>query len=293
MQAVQQAASLSGVVAVSMGWSTSEFFGETQDDSNFKAPVTNTGSPGTPTSPPIPNPNVTFVAATGTVGSPQGTGYPAFSPNVLAVGGTTLTPDSSTSRGYDETPWSGFFYGTAYGTSGQEKLPAYQQFAAGQLGIGNARINANVSFAADPGTIANPTGVAVYDVLNGGNGPNATPWFNVGGTSVGTPPGRGSSQLRTNSATHRWTARQTLPILYYDVYGSYPSSTSYFNDFYNVTSAVPAAGYNEQAGLGTPIANNLIGDLAGNSHAFVAVTSITTDGAPTRPPPQAAMSTMT
>ena len=43
---------------------------------------------------PSGHPGVTFVASTGDSGAPGG--FPAFSPNVVAVGGTTLTINAST-----------------------------------------------------------------------------------------------------------------------------------------------------------------------------------------------------
>ena len=64
----------SGVVAVSMSWGGGEFSGETSYDSYFTTPSGHGG--------------VTFVASSGDSGSPVG--YPAISPNVLSVGGTTL-----------------------------------------------------------------------------------------------------------------------------------------------------------------------------------------------------------
>ena len=49
-------------------------------------------------------PGVAVVASTGDVG--YGVQFPAASPKVIAVGGTTLTPDSS-DRGWSETAWAG------------------------------------------------------------------------------------------------------------------------------------------------------------------------------------------
>ena len=56
---------------VSMSWGSSEFSGETSDDSYFNAP------------------GVAFVVASGDTGAPAE--WPAASPNVLGVGGTSLT----------------------------------------------------------------------------------------------------------------------------------------------------------------------------------------------------------
>ena len=73
-----------------MSYSGGEFSDETTDDSLYTTPADHT--------------NVTFLAATGDYGEPSG--YPAYSPNVVAVGGTTLTTDSSGDY-LGEVGWSG------------------------------------------------------------------------------------------------------------------------------------------------------------------------------------------
>src|SRR5579864_1763397 len=67
------------VTVVSLSFGGDEFSGENSSDSLFTTPAGHRG--------------VTFLASTGDTGAPGG--YPAFSPNVVAVGGTTLTVDSS------------------------------------------------------------------------------------------------------------------------------------------------------------------------------------------------------
>ncbi len=78
--AVSYASNLAGVSVVSMSWGTSEFSGETQYNSVFTTPAGHE--------------NVTFVAASGDSGSYYGPDYPSVSPDVLAVGGTTLSVSS-------------------------------------------------------------------------------------------------------------------------------------------------------------------------------------------------------
>jgi subtilase family serine protease len=79
--AVATAAATPGVSVISMSFGG----GETSSDPNNNAIYTT----------PAGHQGVTFVAATGDSGSPGG--YPAYSPNVLAVGGTNLqlNPDNS------------------------------------------------------------------------------------------------------------------------------------------------------------------------------------------------------
>jgi subtilase family serine protease len=89
-----------GVVAVSMSWGGPESSGETSLDSHFATPSGHIGGSGLAG-------GVTFVASSGDYGAIPNpySGYPACSPNVLTVGGTTLTLDSAGNR-VGETGWS-------------------------------------------------------------------------------------------------------------------------------------------------------------------------------------------
>jgi hypothetical protein len=82
------AAKLPGVSVVSNSWGGGESSGDSSSNSVFTTPTGHTG--------------VTFLAATGDSGAPGG--YPAYSPNVVAIGGTQLTL-SSNAYG-SETTWS-------------------------------------------------------------------------------------------------------------------------------------------------------------------------------------------
>jgi hypothetical protein len=230
------AAGLPGVSVVSMSWTAagsngapSEFSGETSYDSYFTTPSGHQG--------------VTFLGATGDQGAPGG--YPAYSPNVVAVGGTTLQLNASDAI-QSEAAWSG----SGGGISPYEAEPAYQQ---GVQSTGHRTVP-DVAFDADPNT-----GVAVYDSFN------ASGWEQIGGTSLATPcwagliaianQGRGLQGLATlNSSTN---PTQTLTALY-----SLPSS-----DFHDITSGSngtysAGAGYDLVTGLGSPVANLLVPALA-------------------------------
>jgi carboxypeptidase family protein len=111
------------------------------------------------------HPGVVITAAAGDSG--YGALYPAASPYVTSVGGTTLVADATTARGWDESAWSG----TGSGCSAYEPKPAWQV----DTGCAN-RTTADVSAVADP-----DTGVAVYDTYQSGG------WSVFGGTSVATP----------------------------------------------------------------------------------------------------------
>jgi subtilase family serine protease len=118
-------------------------------------------------------PGVSFFFASGD--NPTPTQYPAASPNVVAVGGTTL---KFTDKGVKETGWSKTGGGCSpyeVASPAQAALSTYAQVnCAGQAAT------PDVSFVADPAT-----GVAVYDSTPDEN--NLVGWFKVGGTSVATP----------------------------------------------------------------------------------------------------------
>ena len=141
---------------VSNSWGASEFSGETSDDSSFVKS------------------GVSFFVAAGDAGLPAE--YPSSSPNVVSVGGTTLTFDSSGNL-VSETGWSSGGGGcSAYenATAAQAGFSGY-----GQVSCAGKRATPDVALDADPNS-----GVAVYDSTpyNGQSG-----WYTVGGTSASTP----------------------------------------------------------------------------------------------------------
>jgi subtilase family serine protease len=139
------AAALTGVAAIGNSYGVAESQQETQWDGFFH------------------HPGVAVVAASGDGG--YGTGYPAASPHVTAVGGTTLRRDGSP-RGWSEAPWSG----ASSGCSRFEPKPSWQH----DPGCARRTI-ADVSAVADP-----TTGVAMYDSYQGPG------WVMAGGTSAAT-----------------------------------------------------------------------------------------------------------
>ena len=164
-----------------MSWDTTEASGETSVDSYLDATSTSTGAP------------ILYTASAGDSG--HGAEYPAASPNVIGVGGTTLNGCSGTSCAdfTSETAWSD----SGGGISAYEKIPAYQSAYGGPVsdessgGIsaltGGQRAIPDVSFDANP-----DTGVSVYDSTAY---ESQSGWFTLGGTSVGAPelgrdPGR-------------------------------------------------------------------------------------------------------
>ena len=151
------AAAFPGVSVVSNSWGGGEYSTETQDDSTYF--LTPSGHQG-----------VTFLASTGDDGTPAG--YPSYSSDVVAVGGTNLQIQADGTY-ISESAWSD----TGGGISQYETLPTFQ---SGINGVNQASTtNRNVpDVAAD----ADPaTGVWVLDTYSGG-------WAGgVGGTSLACP----------------------------------------------------------------------------------------------------------
>ena len=152
ISAVNYARKQPGVVAVSMSWGGAEFSSETAYDSTFTTPSGHGG--------------VVFVASSGDSGA--GTEWPAVSPNVLAVGGTSLTITTQNAWG-GETAWSD----SGGGRSLYEAEPAFQRAAQAS----GKRTTPDVAYDANPNT-----GVYVYDTVPDSAGD--TGWFSYGGTSA-------------------------------------------------------------------------------------------------------------
>ncbi len=240
------ATSQSNVSVVSMSWGNKEStVTDTQFDSDFLTPSGHQG--------------ITFLASTGDTGSPGE--YPAFSPNVVAVGGTSLTLNGSGGYG-SETVWeTSTSESTGGGTSTQEPQPTYQEAVvpSSDSNGGENRAEPDVAFDADPNT-----GVAIVDSFDNGT---TDPWFDgtIGGTSFGTPAwaaliaiadqGRVADGLGTlNGLT------QTLPALY-----TMPSTN--FHDITTGTNGTFSAtvGYDLVTGRGTPMAAPIVSYLDGFS----------------------------
>jgi subtilase family serine protease len=196
---------------ISMSWGGGEFPGETAVDHVF----TTSG--------------VVYFASTGDAPSTQ---YPSVSPNVVAVGGTTLSRDPVKGNFIFENTWQS----TGGGISLFESRPTYQKGIAAL--VGDHRGVPDI--AAD----ANPfTGVWVFNSSLFGVGE----WFILGGTSVASPVWAGITNA-AGSFSASSTAQLTM------LYGD-PAS-----DFNDITVGVcgpymgyaAAAGWDVCSGLGSP-----------------------------------------
>lgn len=223
MAAVDKAVQLN-VSVVSMSWGGREFSSESTYDSHFNKP------------------GVTFFASSGDSGT--GPDYPAVSPYVISVGGTTANMGSDGTY-IGETAWSG----SGGGLSLYEPIPAAQQpyLSSSQRG------DPDVAYIADPNT-----GFPVYDSYGyfGQKG-----WFEVGGTSAGAPQW---AALFAIADTQRSTPLTGLnPV--YNV-----ANTLYSSSFHDITVGTNGTcgsvctagpGYDLVTGLGSPVGQNLISAL--------------------------------
>src|SRR5947209_4048120 len=153
-----------GVTAISMSFGSNEDSTEVQFNPNFTTPSGHAG--------------ITFFASSGDSGA-HGYGtssfivsYPASAPNVVGVGGTTVTLGSGNTYG-SETAWGG----SGGGISTIDAQPSYQHGVVTQST--SFRTVPDVAFDADPNS-----GVSVYDSYDYGT---STPWIKVGGTSLASP----------------------------------------------------------------------------------------------------------
>ncbi len=151
-------------------------------------------------------PGVVYFASTGDA---PGVEYPAASPNVVAVGGTTLSRDPVSGSFLNENVWQI----AGGGPSAFEALPGYQ------TSVPILKVRGTPDVAAD----ANPnTGVFVLDNFTGTSTPCGSPpcWYIVGGTSLASPLWGGIVNA-SNTFAGSTSAEQT------QLYGGNPG---YFTD---------------------------------------------------------------
>ena len=248
--AEQTAASLPGVSVVTNSWGGLQYATDTAYDRIMTTP------------------GVTFLASTGDGGADPtvprgGVSYPSSSPNVVAVGGTSLYLNSAdawsgeTGWGYGSDAYNGQ-YASGGGISAYEPEPAYQE------GVQSTGYRTVPDIAAD----GDPTtGLKLYDPYDFGA---AAPYALYGGTSLASPLWAGMIAIADQGRALDGAAplsgdTQTLPALY-----SLPST-----DYHQITMGDngydAGAGYNLVTGLGAPRANLLIPQLAAYGLASQAV----------------------
>jgi hypothetical protein len=223
--AENSAAKAPGVVAISNSYGGSEASSDLSTDSSYD------------------HPGIAITVSSGDDG--YGVEYPAASPYVTAVGGTTLT-QASNARGWTEAAWSD----AGSGCSAYEPKPAWQA----DTGCAHRTV-ADVSADADPNS-----GLGVYDTYNScgsssfcdelielGAVQGLDGWAQVGGTSLSSPLIASVYALAGNTGSVAG--------------GSYPYSHT--ASLFDVTSGsngtcspsylcTAGTGYDGPTGLGTP-----------------------------------------
>jgi kumamolisin len=195
---------------VSNSWGGSEFAAETAYDSFFSYP------------------GVVYFASTG---DGPGVIYPSASPNVVAVGGTTLSRNAIGTYIF-ESAWNS----TGGGLSQYEITPSYQKGVTKVVGI--QRGVPDVSAEADPNS-----GLWVFDSGNGG-------WYIVGGTSASSPIWAG---IVSAAGNNRGSTAAELTTLY--------RNRGNKTDFNDIKSGVcgpwngnlTQLGYDLCTGVGSPV----------------------------------------
>ena len=207
-------------------------------------------------------PGMSYVAAAGDAGAQVL--WPAVSPRVLAVGGTSLQFDGTDAR--YEAAWSK----SGGGVSAVVALPAWQSGVA-LAGSGSARMRtvADVAFNADPAT-------GQYVALTA-RGATSTTWGSFGGTSIGAPQWAGL--VAVANARRALVGKGPLgdfhAALYQAIAASPVPHAASFTDIVDgrdgaCASCAAAAGYDPVTGWGTPNAGVLLAALASDAADGVA-----------------------
>lgn len=205
--AVEVAKRLTGVYQVSMSWGLDEYSSETQEDSVFQWPY------------------VTFFSAAGDIAATPT--FPAQSPNVIGVGGTSLQLDQNGAF-VSETGW----VDGGGGPSLYEPRPAYQDSIYSL--VGSQRANPDIAAIADPNY-----GLAVYSDYGSGG------WLVAGGTSASTAICAGIANTRGFFA---YDSQSELGRLYGGLHNSmYADITSGGSNSYHA-----GPGWDFSTGYGVP-----------------------------------------
>ncbi|TLX81926.1 MAG: hypothetical protein E6L00_05020 [Thaumarchaeota archaeon] len=230
-----------GAQQVSMSWAGNEFLTESSYDYHFNSAT------------------ASFFASSGDSG--HGVLWPAASPYVISVGGTTLGTDSFGNRA-SETAWSG----SGGGISSYESKPSYQN----NFNPNSNRAVPDVAYDGDPNT-----GVYVYDSVptNGNSG-----WWIVGGTSAGAPQWAGISAIANSQNAKLASASFGTSNA---LYGA-ASGAPYIANYHDITTGSngncgsicnAGPGYDEVTGVGSPQSNNLISYITPTSNPDFTISS--------------------
>lgn len=211
-----------GATEISNSYGGAEWSSETSDDSYYS------------------HPGIAITAAAGDSG--YGAEYPASSPDVVAVGGTTLKINTDNSYA-NENVWDD----TGSGCSTYESADAWQRSLSdwSQTNCGTKRAVADVAADADPNT-----GAAVYDSTpyEGMSG-----WFQIGGTSLASPLIASIYALAGGVSAN--TNASSIPYVSFSSANSH-DVTQGSNGLCGTIMCSAGIGYDGPSGLGSPNGSN-------------------------------------
>jgi subtilase family serine protease len=246
LAAVDYARNYPRVSVVSMSWGGPEFINEAAYDSRFTTPAGHVDGGGRLG-------GITFVASAGDQGAWYGPEWPAVSPRVLAVGGTSLRVTSNGTYS-SETGWSG----SGGGYSKYDAEPSYQS----SVQHTGRRSNPDVAYNADPSA-----GVYVYDsyaIPRGYSG-----WYSYGGTSAGAPQWAGLIALadQGRAAYGLGSIANAQATIYSLPAGDFHPIVSGYNGY------AAKSGYNPVTGRGSPYADRVVWGLLSAGSSTLTVNS--------------------
>jgi len=250
--AEETAATTLGAKYISNSWGGSEASSDTTDDSQYF------GVSG-----------VVYTASAGDGAYSAGVIYPATSPHVVSVGGTSLNT-SSNSRGWTESVWeTSSTEGTGSGCSAFEPQPSWQSSISIIKSACADRVDNDVAADADPNT-----GAAVYDTTNGNGG-----WNEVGGTSESSPMIAAVFALAGNNGNGGNNAADSIYTHTGNLYEVTASSNGSCSPSVLCTATGAANTYNGPTGWGTP--NGLTAFASNSSSGGGNTVTVTNPGSQT------------
>lgn len=251
LAAVDKAVSLNPqVVSMSWGLNGGESSSETTWDSHFAAP------------------NVTFVASSGDNGAPAQ--WPAASPYVLGVGGTSVALDANNNWS-GEVAWEGSGGGiSAYETRTAAQPTTYSNGVTTGIALTNRGVPDVAYDGAEAGAVSLYNSFPHASKLYNGT---ETGWFREWGTSAGAPQwaalialadqGRGQLGLAQLGSAGTSSALYANPGDFHDIISGTTTGTPHFT---------AGQGYDLTTGLGTPQAPLVVSSLIGVAPTAAAAT---------------------